>query len=224
MLYLPLTKIVDSAEAVVAPGVSITAEGLALVRAVGAPASGVAPSMAADATEIFAGFSIAGVSAAPFPAAYNNKVEEFVVPASGIVSLTLLPVSGQVFVLNSVTNAAVTGHTVTGRVISGLTVGISIRVTYKYSMSVIQSRSLQGDVQPGGYVGDYVGQVGLAKRGIIYTSEFDASVNWNSATGIKVAPNGQLTNQAGSGVAIQGYVVSVPSQEVSFLGIEFSAA
>ena len=88
MIYLPFTKIVDSSEANVAAGAVITAEGQALVRAVGAPASGVQQSMAASATELFAGFAIAGVSAAPFQALYATKVEEFVVPGSGIVALS----------------------------------------------------------------------------------------------------------------------------------------
>ena len=225
MLYLPFTKIVDSGETNIAPGASVTAEGQALVRAVGAPSAGVQPSMAADANEIFVGFSLVGTSAAPFPVAYANKVEEFIVPASGIVSLALAPVAGQTFTFNATTGAAQTGHTVTGKNISGLTVGTTVRVTYKHALTVIQARALQGDTQPGGNVGDYVGQVGIAKRGVIYTSEFDASVNWSTATAIKLAANGQVTNQAGAGATLVGaYVVSVPTQEVPFLGLEFSAA
>jgi hypothetical protein len=97
-------------------------------------------------------------------------------------------------------------------------------VTYKYALSAVQARALQGDVQPGGYAGEYVGQVGLLKRGIIYTSEFDAAVNWAAATEIKLGVNGIITDQTGTGAAIKGYVVSVPNVETPFLGIEFSAA
>ena len=224
MLYLPLSKGVDSAEAVVAPGAVITAEGQALVRAVGAPASGVQVAMAADDKEIFVGFAIAGVSAAPFPVPYANKVEKFVVPASGIVSLNFTPVAGQVAVFNTTTNAAVASPTVVGKTITGLTAGNAVVVTYKYALSVVQARVLQGDIQPGGYAGAYVGQIGVVKRGVIYTSEFDSSKNWAAATAIKLAPNGQLTDQTGTGATIDGYVVAVPGEEVPFLGIEFSAA
>ena len=60
--------------------------------------------------------------------------------------------------------------------------------------------------------------------GFLYTDQFDASVNWAAVTGIKLAANGQLTSQAGAGAAIVAYVVSLPTQEVPFLGLEFSAA
>ncbi len=227
MIYFPLSKIVDSAETVTAPGASITSEGQALVRAVGAPATGVQQSMAADANEIFAGFAIAGVSAAPLPALYAAKVEESVVPGSGIVTLAQTPVAGQLAIYDLTTGAAVPlggGIAVVNNTVTGLTAGNNVRTTYKYALTVIQSRNLQGDVQPGGYAGAYVGQIGLAKRGLLYTDQFDAAVNWGAATGIKLAANGLITNQAGAGALIQGYVVSIPSQEVPYLGIEFSAA
>jgi hypothetical protein len=220
--YLPFSKFVDSAEAVVAPGAVILAEGQALVRVNTAPANGVMPS-SGQASDIFVGFAIAGTSAAPFPEAYTNKVEEFTVPGSGIVTLQLTPVAGQVFIFDKTTGAPATGTTVTGKNISGLTAGDDVVVTYKYAVSVVQLRALQGDVQPGGYVGAYVGQIGVIKRGIVFTSEFDASKNWAAATSIKLAANGQVTDQSGSGVAIVGYVVAAPSQDQPFLGIEFSA-
>lgn len=219
--YLPFSKFVDSAEAVVAPGAVILAEGQALVRAQSAQSVGVLPSTG-QATDIFVGFAVAGTSAAPFPEAYTNKVEEFTVPVSGIVTLQLTPVAGQVFVFDNTTGAAATGYTVTGKNISGLVNGDDVVVTYKYAVSVTQLRALQGDVQPGGYVGAYVGQIGVVKRGLIYTSEFDASKNWSTAASINLAANGQLT-VGGTGPAINGYVVSTPAQDTPFLGIEFSA-
>lgn len=226
MLYLPLSKIVDSAETIVAPGAMILNEGAALVRAAGAPASGVTLSAGA-AGEVFAGFSIAGTSAAPFAPAYASKVETFLVPASGNVSLAFTPVAGQIMVYDNTAGAVVAISapvTLTGNVLGGLTAGNSVTVTYHYALTVIQARALQGDVQPGGYAGAYVGQIGLAKRGLVYTDQFDAAVNWAAATGIKLDAAGQLTDQTGTGVAINGYVVSVPNAEVPFLGIEFSAA
>lgn len=224
MIYFPLSKFVDSAETMVAPGAVITAEGQALVRAPGAPAAGVTPSMAADDSEIFAGFAVAGVSAAPLPLLYASKVEEFVVPASGVATLAFAPVAGQLFAFNTTTNAAIASPTIVGQKVTGLAAGNTVRITYKYALSAVQARALQGDVQPGGYAGEYVGQVGLIKRGLIYTSEFDASVNWAAATEIKLDVNGMITDQSGAGAAIKGYVVALPNVETPFLGIEFSAA
>jgi hypothetical protein len=228
MIYFPLSKFVDSAETVVAPGAAITAEGQALVRMPGAPAKGVTPSMAADDTEIFAGFAVAGVSAAPLALTHASKVEEFVVPASGVATLAFTPVANELSVFNLTTMAAVApagpASTGAGPTLTGLTAGTTVRVTYKYALSAVQARALQGDVQPGGYAGEYVGQVGLIKRGLIFTDQFDASVDWSAATEIKLAANGTITDQSGTGAAIKGYVVTVPNVETPFLGIEFSAA
>lgn len=224
MIYFPLSKFVDSAETIVAPGANITAEGQALVRAPGAPASGVTVSMADDDTEIFAGFAVAGVSAAPMALLYASKVEEFVVPASGVVTLAFTPVTGQLFAYNLTTSEAVEGTAITDNTVTGLTAGNTVRITYKYALSAVQARSLQGDVQPGGYAGEYVGQIGLVKRGAIFTSEFDSAVDWSKATEIRLAPNGQITDQNGTGATIKGYVIAVPNTETPFLGLEFSAA
>lgn len=223
MIYGPLSKYPDSAEAAVAPGAVITAEGLALVRAVGAQAAGVLPSTGTSA-DVFVGFSIAGTSAAPFAEGYTNKIETFTVPATGNVNLQFAPVTGQVFVFDNTSNSAVASPTVVGKQVQGLTVGDQVTVTYKFPLTVVQARALTGDVQPGGYSGAYVGQIGCIKRGLIYTSEFDASKNWAAASAIKMAANGQLTDQSGSGNAINGYIVAVPGSDVPFLGLEFSAA
>ena len=218
MIYFPMTRLVDSSEAAVAPTANITAEGQALVKA----ATGVAPSLGTSA-DVFAGFAVLGVSAAPLAALYGTKVESALVPGNGVVTLGRTPVPGQLAVFDNTAGAAVASPTVSGNTVTGLTAGNTVTVTYKYALTVLQSRALQGDTQPGGYAGPYVGQVGLAKRGVIYTDQFDASVNWAAATGIKLMANGQITNQAGTGVAIDGYVVAVPNQEVPYLGIEFSA-
>ena len=223
MIYGPLSKFPDSAEAAVAPGIVIDAEGLALVRAIGAQSAGVLPSTG-TAADLFVGFSIAGTSAAPFAEGYTNKIEVFTVPATGNVNLQFVPVTAQVFVFDNTTNTAVPTPTVVGKQVQGLTVGDEVTVTYKYALTVVQARALVGDTQPGGYSGAYIGQIGLIKRGLIYTSEFDASKNWESATAIKLAAGGQLTDQSGTGVAINGYIVATPGSDVPFLGIEFSAA
>jgi len=222
MIYGPFSKYVDSAEAIVAPGAVIDAEGMALVRAQGAQAAGVLPSTGTSA-DLFAGFSIAGTSAAPFMEGFTNKMETFTVPATGKVTLQFAPVPNQVFVYDVTAGAAVSSPSVSGKQITGLTVGDQVVVTYKYTLTVVQARALQGDVQPGGYSGAYIGQIGLLKRGQVWTSEFDASKDWSAATAIKLAAGGQVTDQSGSGNAINGQIIGVPTSEVTFLGIEFSA-
>lgn len=225
--YFPFTKIADSGESFTAPGAVILAEGQALVRANTTASAGVLPSTG-TATDIFVGFSLAGTSAAPFPEAYTNKVEEFTVPSTGNITLSLTPVAGQVFVFDNTTGDAIPTPTVVGSQVTGLTPGDDVSVTYKYAMSVVQATVFQGNIQPGGYSGGYVGQIGVITRGVIYTSEFDASADWSATPSIWLAPNGQITTLANKGanaVQIPGaYVVAIPGQDQPFVGLAFSAA
>ena len=231
--YLPFTKVADSTEMFVAPGAQFYAEGQAVVRANGATAAGVLPSTG-TATDVFCGFAFAGTSALPFPEPYYNKVEQFLVPSTGAITLSLTPVAGQVSTYDNTSSTFNGDPTVSGTTVSGLTAGDEVTVTYKYALTVIQERALFGDVQPGGYVGNVVGQIGVITRGTIWTSEFDASKNWAAAgTGantIVLAANGQLTlGTPGTGGAAplavpNAYVTGVPGQDQPFLGITFSAA
>jgi hypothetical protein len=223
MIYGPFSKYLDSSEAVVAPGAVIDAEGLVLVRANGAQAAGVLPSTGGTA-ETFAGFSIAGTSAAPFAEGFTNKQETFRVPASGKVTLQFAPVPTQFFAFDNDTNVAVSpAPTLAGKELSGLPVGDSVTITYKYPLTVVQARALHGDVQPGGYSGAYVNQIGLLKRGMVYTDQFDASKNWAAATSVKAAAGGQVTDQSGSGITLPAVIIAVPGSDVTYLGLEFSA-
>lgn len=229
MISRPLTRVVNSTEMAVAPGAVILAEGQALVRSLGATSAGVLPSTG-TATDFFQGFAFAGTSAYPFPEQYTNKIETFLVPSTGIVVLSETPIAGQVFVLDTTTN---TGSTPTpvGKTISGLTAGDTVVVTYKYSMTVVQAMALFGNVQPGGYAGAYVGQIGVITRGFVMTSEFDSSKNWavagaGAGNDIIFGAAGQLTMgtyAAGTNVKFPGTVVRLPDTLYPYLGVDFSA-
>lgn len=225
---LALSKFESSAEVLVAPGSVITAEGQAMVRLAGSTAAGVLPSAAVpNTTEIFVGFAIAGTSALPFPEMYASKVEAFIMPASGVLTLQLTPTNGQIFVYDNTTGAAIpaSAYTVVANkiTVTSPTAGDSISVTYKYALTVVQRHALYGNTQPGGYAGATINQVGLVKRGLIYITEFDNSVNWAAATAVTVAANGQVTDQSGKGAVIPAVVVALPSVDYPFLGLEFSA-
>lgn len=212
-----------SGEFALAAGVLITAEGQALVRNNAAQAAGVLLSTGA-ASDIFVGFAIAHTAAAPFAEPFYNAVETYVVASNGQIVLNNAPVAGQVGLFDVTAGSKVTidGTTVkvVGQVVQGLTAGDTVSVTYKYALSVLQRNSLFGNEQPGGYVGNIVGQIGYISKGPVYTSEFDASVDWSTATGVKLAANGQVTNQAGAGQAIQGAtIISLPSTQIPYLGL-----
>ena len=222
MLYID-TRIVDSSEAILAEGAQVTQEGQAMVAV---PGKGISPSTGA-ANEIFAGFAMNQLCGIPVLEPYGIAVEEFLVDSSAKVTVQFAPISNSVALINLETDAAIASPTVTGKTIAAtaMTTGMKVKVVYRYALTNIQARAMMGDAQPGGPAGAIVGQCGLAKRGIIYTSCFDTSVNWAAATAIKLASGGFVTDQSGKGTALTGaYVVKVPTAEIPFLGIEFSAA
>ena len=260
-LYLPLCKFVDSSETIVAPSAVITDEGQALVANKATQSVGVTPSIAdgtGGANEIFAGFSFAGTSATPFVPSYGVKIENFYTPtlssaSQAIFTLSYTPITATILVYNVTKTATIPNGTaganatwaLNGKVLTitagttaaGISAGDVIQVIYKYNWTVIQARARVGDVQPGGYVGNYVGQIGLVKRGIIYTDFIDTSVDWSAATSVNVgttiastgvaAVNGILTSGATTssvkvGAAIDARIISLPTESVPFLGIEFS--
>jgi hypothetical protein len=233
-IYFPQARFEASTEMLQAPGATFEAEGQVAVRLGGNTSAGVQPS-AGVPNEIFAGFVIAGTSALPFAEPTYTKVETFLVPSTGAVTLSVTPSSSaDVGVYDLTTKQPVTtGLTITGAQVSGLTAGDQVQITYKYDLTVVQRRALFGDIQPGGYVGDTIGQIGVITRGTVYTSEFDHSANWgaagsSAATTIVVLPNGQVglgtPGTSPAGVAIpNAYIVSLPSQDIPFLGITFSA-
>lgn len=223
MLYID-TRIVDSSEAILAEGAQVTQEGQAMVAV---PGKGISPSTGA-ADEIFAGFAMNQLCGIPVLEPYGIAVEEFLVDSSDKVTVQFAPISKSVALINLETGAAIASPTVTGKTIAAataMTAGMKVKVVYRYALTNIQARAMMGDAQPGGPAGAIVGQCGLAKRGVIYTSCFDTSVNWAAATVIKLAKGGFVTDQSGTGTALAGaYVVKVPTAEIPFLGIEFSAA
>lgn len=225
MFYMPKTALFDAEEGVLSKNAAISAEGQALV----ATADGLKPSEGTSG-EVFAGFACQRVSATPFLENYYVRVEELTVATAGSLVLQREPLSGDVvglFDLNA--GAAIEGETtVSGTTIknSNLTEGMDVRVTYKYALSVIEAKSIMGDVQPGGPSGATVGQIGFISRGTVFTNCFDTSVDWTKATAIKLGANGIITDQSGTGVQIKGYVLAdgIPSAMYPFLGIKFSAA
>jgi hypothetical protein len=231
-MYLPFGKFEQSTEMLQAPGASFHSEGQVAVRVAGNTAAGVQASAGA-ATDVFAGFVIAGTSALPFAEPTYTKVETFLVPSTGVVTLSVTPASaGDVGVFDLTTGLAVAQPpaVVTGAQVSGLTAGDQVQITYKYDLTVVQRRALFGDIQPGGYVGDTIGQIGVVTRGTVYTSEFNHGVDYTKAgtsasTALVAGADGQVTlgTVGTNGAAIPGYIVSLPTQDVPFLGITFSA-
>jgi len=224
MIYSPLSFFPRSSEKPLALGALITATGQALVYKMENGRQVVAPS-AGTSGEIFAGFVLAQTSAAPVMPSTAPKVETIVAPGSGTIVVGKTPLAGSVSATRVDTGAAVAVASVTGKNVAlGVgAAGLTIKVVYRYALTIAEARSLVGDVQPGGYSGNSFGITGVAHQGIIYTSEFDTSLNFAAATSLKLGAGGLVEDQTGDGAAFDAVVVQVPTTDYPFLGIQFNS-
>ena len=225
MQYTPLSAITRSTEmklSVAALAVSPLQDATPLVFGLENGTRVVGP-CAGAAGEVLAGFSFAQTSAAVVLPSDAIRVESLVTDAAGKITLQKTPLTGQVSVVNAVTGAAIAVDSVTAKSVDLLIANadLSVVATYRTALTVKEAVSLVGNQQPGGYSGSIYGQTGVAQQGTIYTDRIDASVNWAAVTGIKMAAGGVLTSQAGAGVAINAKVVSVPTADYPFLGLQF---
>ena len=230
-IYGPLSAITASREMPLAPGYVFTNEGVALVSVL--LASGVHGVQAATgaASEQFLGFGMAATSAIPHLPTTQVKVESALLPPGGAITLSATPLAGSISVFDvtagapvASANVALAGSVATITAAAGVgAVGNSIRITYRYTLTVSEAVMTYGDVQPGGYAGNRFGSCGVAQRGVIYTNAFDTSVNWATATAVKTAAGGLVTNQAGTGATLPAVVISIPSVDYPYLGLEFNA-
>lgn len=231
MIYLPLSKFQASNQVALAAGRSIVAEGQVLIGKAGV--QGAIPATTTDAvtaTSTFLGFAVGNQSAAAVPALFATKVEKIVVPASGTVQLSMPVLAFGGYTLDAAgAKTAVPALSVPApgtKAVTGLTAGTTLVATYSYALTAAQSQAMQGNVSPGGFAGGVYGQVGCAKSGLIYTDLFDATLDWSAAVGsqLSLAADGTITELASGVLVINAVAMVVPTPEVPFLGIEFSAA
>lgn len=221
MLYFPQTKQYVSIELPVAPGSVVTAEGQALVSDTTAGVYGVKPSTGAS-TDNFVGVAVGQQMALLF----LPKVEEAVHDTSNTFTLARTPAAGSLSVYNLTTGAVVPASgggawSLSGDVVTldAGTQGASLQYTYRFAPTVNEARAFQGDVYPGGPAGSVVDQIGVIKNGVVYTTEFDAAVNWHATNPtVRVAANGLFTI-GGSGTVVACSIVAIPSVTQPFLGL-----
>lgn len=108
-------------------------------------------------------------------------------------------------------------------------IGHTLAVAYRYPPTTLQWTFLQGMQLPGGPSGPYLGQMDVAQRGDVYTSEFDTQVNWSAYTNQAVGVNnttGLFTFGLGGGQTnIAGAtLIALPGVSSPFLGIAIDVA
>lgn len=222
MIYSPFSVITRSSDKKLAAAASISSNGQALVYKVESGQQ-VVDVAAGAAGEVFAGFSNLQTSASAGTPTTAVKVQTLVIPVSGVVTVAKTPLASSTFASDVATGSAVAVVSVSGTSVDlgAANAGKTVSVVYRYTMTAAEARSLVGDVQPGGYSGNTYGQCGVAHEGVLYTTFFDTSKNFATATALKLASGGLITNQTGSGVSIDAVVVQVPTADYPFLGIQF---
>lgn len=226
MIYTPLSTSLRSKEANLAPNAVLSADGQAMVSSINAGVAGVGPSTGA-AGEKFAGFVAAQTSAAPFLQTTAVAVEVFTVPSGKQLTLGRAPIAGTTQVKDQTTNAPIAADGVSGKVVDLTTAGVpgsTVVVTYRYTLSVIESRSRNGDVTPGGYAGLTTGSVSLVQSGTVFTDQFDTSADWaKPGEEVVLGANGQLTTKTvnATGTVIKCAITALPNVEYPYIGIDF---
>lgn len=225
MQYTPLSSIIRSTEMKLAAAVASLPiqNGTPLVFGLEDGVRVVSPSAGA-AGEVLAGFAHQQVSAAPALPADAVKVEQVVVAAGGVITLDREPLAGQYVVTNLATGAPITVSAASGLTltVAGGNAGVEVKVVYRHALTVREAVYRTGDVQPGGASGNHYGQIGVGQQGVIYTDRIDASVNWAAATIVTLDAAGMLTDQTGTGEAINAQIVAVPTSDYPYLGLQFN--
>lgn len=225
-IYQPLSSPTRTKEMPLAATATLAQDGQAMVRQQIGNIFGVGPS-AGTAGEKFVGFLVAQTSAVPFLQTTAVRVDRFVVPAGKVLTLPRAALASSVFVYDVTNSAARTPDSATGTTVDLTTAGVvgsTVDVTYRYNLTVNEARTMNGDVQPGGYAGLMTRSATIWQAGTIYTDQFDTARNYAAATDIELSASGLITDQSGSGnVVIPCTVIQVPSVDFPFLGLEFSA-
>jgi hypothetical protein len=209
----------------VATGKTVTEEGQGLVAVMEGGVEKVMPSEAL-AGEKFVGFAM--FRQLTFGTA--ALVEDHIVPTAAPFVIELGKqhlIAGQIRVLDIVANAdlvPVAIDLVHGTVtLAAGEAGKTVRIFYRYELTV--SESIQQFYQAPTNMPDpnFFSQVGVGKsKGRVFTMYYDQSVVWSSAAVVPALAAGGMITDGGVGPVIpNARVVSVPSPQDPYLGIEF---
>lgn len=224
MLIFDRTKVLESIEQPVQTGYSITAEGQPVVGDTTGGVFGVRPA-GSLAGEIFYGV------------AWNQQMDILALPyyetavaptGGGTVNLsrTQIYASSMIIQVNKQGGTAYTVIT-TGLPVAGTSVlvnlvngtltfasgdaGLSFFVGYRYAPSVAETLTVQGSSVAGGSAAFITGNTGVIRRGQVFTTEFDTSVDWSVANPVVRVLNGLFTIGASGAIVPNCSIVNVPT-------------
>lgn len=228
-------------EANIASGSTVSAEGRILVAALGTDGEEyLTESAGISSSEKFAGISY---NTALTPTRYPN-VETGTIPAAVAYNIQLVKtnlVAPQIRVYASITGELVnytsTDPTVpiAGRFCVNYTTGLvyfnaaqkseTVVIYYQYSPTTLEATTRFWQAGINVNSAGVFNQIGVIKAPcIVYTSEYDAAINWATNVTIKTGATGRFEGTGGSGYPLAtARVVHVPDVDNVFLGIEFLA-
>ena len=101
--------------------------------------------------------------------------------------------------------------------------GHAMAFTYAYAPTVAQAQALVGNGWLGEQPSTVTGTIGLIRRGLIYTNNFDPSADYSAPNVvIKLANNGVFT-VGGNGPVVPADVYEMPSADYPYLGLNIDA-
>lgn len=219
MLDFTRTRVVESNVFKVQDGFTITAEGMPLVADYTGGVFGVREGTG-GANEKFLGVSISQqMTLLSIP-----RYQTVVVPAGPtpiVITLDREPLPGSLFIYDETQAVVVAAgssanadeYSITDKAVSLNTGqgGSTLRIQYRFAPTTIEARTIQGDIPPGGAADLTLGTMGTIVKGVVATTMFDTSVNWNvAAPELTIGSNGLFT--LGGSTPVPGAVIlNVPA-------------
>lgn len=214
----------------VASGSVVTEEGVVLVASLDAGTGEEVVDLSDGTAQAVAGFAIRDNA----DNATTSAVEVQAVPASGTLEATLSNnnlVAANIRIVDSAGTALTEGNPAspdeysvvdaTGVItFNANQAGLDVTVTYRYNLTVAEARLKFFQRNINNEAGALFGQVGVGHgHGEIFTDQFDAAVDWATASDPSAGAAGQVV-EAGSGSNL-GRVISVPNVNNPLLGLNF---
>lgn len=215
MLNYQLSSFFKTLPNEVLPGTAFNQEGMciALVRDSGKL---VARPSTGEAGEVFGGISIS----VNVPATHGTIVDEFIVPAGGVVELARVPTAGQLLVVVDGVKLIIEVGTDAPTVATKVTLdGTSLifhadlalksgRTQYHYEMTASEAAAQTGDYYGGRHntAAVVMGVVSGVVEGQICTDMFDASDDWSSVIHPRMGADGKLA-ATGDGTLLTNVIV-----------------
>jgi hypothetical protein len=234
MIKRNATRIDTAMECLVVSGSSVLHEGSVLTRSLVSGEERVKPSTGLT-TDVFVGFSYNF----NLPPINTGRVEVDTVPVASPHSITVERgniITGQTMVRKISDSSILTEVSInpgadeyavdedTGEILFNVAeVGDSMRITYRHTISGSEAYYEYPDPDKSLYAAyEMIQSVGVIAEGDVYTDQFNAAIDWDTAIAINMGADGIVTADGAGEEIPNARVVHSPTVSNPFLGISFS--